>query len=405
MKILFLINGLTHYFNSILNRLDKSGKVSIAVIVPSSINDTIGKGVYQTKKGVEFRTYHKKEISRFYGKKFFEGFLEVINDERPDAIVFIWPYILELVFNPILLFKLKRKKIKIVFRDIPFQIQSFKDALKFKPFPYIDENLFNHGITFKERINNFFVALIRKYYYSFIDINLHYIEDGFKILKTYGVPQEKIAVTLNSPDTEKLIEAKQKSSKLDEILPYNPFRIIHVGRLVKWKRVDLIIKAVARLSVLFDKIELVVLGDGPELSNLQNITKELKIEHKINFIGAVYDPVLLGRYFNSSSIYVLGGMGGLSINEAMVFEKPVICSICNGTEKFLVRDGYNGYLFKNGDLDSLVEKTSLLLSDQNKIQELGKNSYSIINNFVNIDIVVNKYLNAFIKLNRNVISQ
>lgn len=88
-------------------------------------------------------------------------------------------------------------------------------------------------------------------------------------------------------------------------------------------------------------------------------------------------------------------MGGLSINEAMVFEKPIICSICDGTEKVLVRDGYNGYLFENGNLESLIEKLTLLLSDENKIQIFGKNSLNIIQNEINIDTVVSGYLKAF----------
>jgi len=395
MKILFLLNGPTHYFNAVLNRLNKTDGYEIVVIAPETKNSTVGKGVHLTNQGIKFKVDFSKEVKRLYNKVFFENFSEIIKIEKPDAIVFIWPYILELVFNPFLLINLKRKKIKIIFKEIPFQLQSFKEALTFKPFPFIDENYIQRGISLTERINNLFVALLRKYFYFFIDLNLHYIEDGYSILETYGVPKSKIAVTLNSPDTDKLIEAKLESLKLYKILPDNPFRIIHVGRLVKWKRVDFLIEAVAKLSESFNKIELVVIGDGPELNNLQNLAKELKVENKIDFVGAVYDPILLGRYFNSSSIYVLGGMGGLSINEAMVFEKPIICSICDGTEKVLVRDGYNGYLFENGNLESLIEKLTLLLSDENKIQIFGKNSLNIIQNEINIDTVVSGYLKAF----------
>jgi glycosyltransferase involved in cell wall biosynthesis len=94
-------------------------------------------------------------------------------------------------------------------------------------------------------------------------------------------------------------------------------------------------------------------------------------------------------------------MGGLSINEAMLFGKPVICSVCDGTEKKLVRDGFNGYFFENGNLISLKEKISLLLSDKNKIDEFGKNSVSIIKDEVNIHTVVAGYLNAFTNILNN----
>lgn len=401
MKVLFLLNGLTHYFNTLLNKLNEYEQLDIIVVTPKTAEETVGKGVYQTMGGINFRSYRIKEINRFYGKRFFDDFEKIINDENPDAIIFIWPYILELVFNPILLIKIKRRKVKILFKDIPFQLQPFKNAIRFKSFPFIDEDLTLHGISFKDKINNFFVALLRRYYYSFIDLNLLYIEEGIRQLEGYGVPIQKIAITLNSPDTDQLIEAKKKSITLENILPKNPYRIIHVGRLVKWKKVDLLITAIAKLSKSFDEIELIIIGNGPELNNLKILAKELNVEDKIIFVGAIYDPVLLGQYYQISAIYVLAGMGGLSINEAMVFEKPIICSVCDGTEKHLVRDGYNGYFFIDGDLNSLIEKLVLLLSNQKLIEEFGKNSFKIIQNEINVNKVVQKYLNALSSLNNN----
>ena len=223
-------------------------------------------------------------------------------------------------------------------------------------------------------------------------MNLHYIEDGFDILKTYKVPKRKIYITYNSPDTDKLFNAYEIALNEAPILPENSHRLIHVGRLVRWKRVDLIIKAVSILSKEFDDIELIVIGDGPELKKLTN---ELHLESRINFIGSVYDNIILSKYFRCSAVYVLGGMGGLSINEAMAFAKPVICSVCDGTEKSLVRDGFNGYYFENGSLESLVEKIKLLLSDEKKVQQFGNNSLQIIKEKININTVVSNYVKAF----------
>jgi glycosyltransferase involved in cell wall biosynthesis len=395
MKILLLSNGLTHYFNSILNRINSSEDFEVIVLIPDKVNASTGKGVYHTEKGIEFKVYALKEEKRFYGKTFFEGFKKILESEKPNAVVFIWPYILELVFNRSLLNYLRNKNMKILFKEIPFQVQLFNDALLFRDSNFIDENLNISKNSILEKINNFFVALLRKYYYSFIDLNLHYIEDGYSILSTYNVPPKNICITYNSPDTDLLFSVKEKVKSEAPVLPYNKYRIIHVGRLVKWKRVDLLIHSVARLLVNFPEIELIIIGDGPELNNLKKLSLELKIEKRIIFVGSVYDPVNLGRYYNCSAVYVLGGMGGLSINEAMVFEKPIICSICDGTEKILVRNGYNGYLFENGNLENLIEKITLLLSDEDKVRTFGKNSLNIIQNKININTVVAGYLKAF----------
>jgi glycosyltransferase involved in cell wall biosynthesis len=395
MKILFLLNGLTPYFNSVLNKINKYEDFEIVVVAPEKNSSNIGKSVYLTNQGIEFKVHFSIELKRFYGKVFFENFWDVVERERPEIIVFIWPYILEPVFNPLLLIKLKRKKVKIVFKEIPFQLQPFNEALHFKAVSYVDENLNYQKKSFFQKFSNLLIALIRKYYYSFIDLNLHYIEDGFDILKTYKVPKEKINITYNSPDTDKLFNAYEITLNELPILPKNSHRLIHVGRLVRWKRVDLIIKAVSILSKEFDDIELIVIGDGPELTNLKKLTNELQIESRINFIGSLYDNIILGKYFHCSAVYVLGGMGGLSINEAMAFAKPVICSVCDGTEKSLVRDGFNGYYFENGSLESLVEKIKLLLSDEQKVQQFGNHSLQIIKEKININTVVSNYAKVF----------
>jgi glycosyltransferase involved in cell wall biosynthesis len=398
MKILFLLNGLTPYFNSVLNKINKYENFEIVVVAPEKNSSNIGKSVYLTNQGIEFKVHFKIELKRFYGKVFFENFWDVVERERPEIIVFIWPYILELVFNPLLLIELKRKKIKIAFKEIPFQLQLFSDAIRFKKFSVLDENLTSPIDSVFYRINNFFLALIRKYYYSFIEMNLHYIENGYEILKSYNVPKEKIFVTYNSPDTDKLLEAYDKVVNEPLLLPFNNHRLIHVGRLVKWKRIDLIIKAVSVLANEFDDIELIIIGDGPELNNLKALTKKLNLENRIIFVGPIYDTMLLGKYFHCSSVYILGGMGGLSINEAMAFGKPVICSVCDGTERHLLKDGFNGYYFLENNVDSLIEKIQLLLSSKDKLKSFGENSRQIIKNKINMHFVVENYIKAFNKI-------
>lgn len=87
-------------------------------------------------------------------------------------------------------------------------------------------------------------------------------------------------------------------------------RLLHIGRLVKWKRVDLLIEAFRKVAADYPEAELVIVGDGPELDNLRQQANDLQLTDSIRFIGAVYDPKTLGAYMNESSIYVLAGMEG-----------------------------------------------------------------------------------------------
>ena len=223
MKVVFLLNGLTHYFNSVLNRINNTEDFEVIVLIPEKVTASTGKGVYHTEEGIEFKVYALKEEKRFYGKVFFNGFKNIVESEKPNAVVFIWPYILELVFNRSLLNYLRSQNIKILFKEIPFQVQLFNDALLFRDSNFIDENLDISRNSFVGKMNNFFVALLRKYYYSFIDLNLHYIEDGYSILSSYNVPPQKICITYNSPDTDLLFTVKEKVDNEESILPCNKY--------------------------------------------------------------------------------------------------------------------------------------------------------------------------------------
>jgi glycosyltransferase involved in cell wall biosynthesis len=88
-------------------------------------------------------------------------------------------------------------------------------------------------------------------------------------------------------------------------------------------------------------------------------------------------------------------MGGLSINEAMCFSKPVVCSVADGTEKRLVREGYNGHYFESGSLESLQEVIEKLFSNPDMITKMGQRSREIIEKEINIHSVLGNYMEAF----------
>jgi len=398
MKIVFTFGGLPHYYNYVLNRLNRIENLEVIVVIPKAKGETIGYGVHQKKEGIEFTVIELDEYKAYYGKPFFKGFKNVLNKLQPDIVVTIWPYVLGFLFYPGLLLMAEAGQIKLIQKEIPFGVPRLDDSFKF----YNNESVLTENLDFRPSNNRFLnnikisaLSLTRLLYYNMCKAHVNYLEDAFDILGSYGVDKRKIFVTYNSPDTDILINAFEEAQKAAPILPENKFRIIHVGRLVKWKKVDLLINAVSHLKKKYHDLELVVVGGGPQLDELKLQSEKMGIENNIQFVGGVYDPVLLGRYFVSSSVYVLAGMGGLSINEAMCFNKPVVCSVCDGTEKKLVREDYNGKYFKDSDLDDLVQKLDYLLSNPELAKQMGENSGEIIKNEVNIHTVISGYINAF----------
>ena len=377
MKILFLFEGLPHYYNDILNRLNALLDTNVVVLIPGNDSKSIGKNVFQSEEGIKFKVIKTGEYTAWYGKSFLKNLKNIILSEQPDIIIAGWPYIQGIFANIFLYHFIKKQNIKLIEKSIPYLVPKYHEAKEYYSSGQntISEDLIKpERVTLKEKINYFLITQFRRYYLNKLDAHVCYVEDAFEILESYGVEKSKIHIIYNSPDTDKIFASKQKISKEPPILPANPFRIIHVGRLVKWKKVHLLISIIKKLKVDFEKIELVVIGNGPEEASLKKQAIYLGIENHISFIGGVYDPEILGKYLESASIYVLAGVGGLSINEAMCYGKPIICSICDGTEKKLVRDNYNGYIFETDNVADLATKIIAVLSDPLHTNKMGENS-------------------------------
>ena len=103
---------------------------------------------------------------------------------------------------------------------------------------------------------------------------------------------------------------------------------------------------------------------------------------------------------NESTIYVLAGMGGLSINDAMTYGLPIICSVCDSTEKDLVTDGINGLFFEEGNALDLSKKIDYLLSNSDICKQMGKESEKIISEKININTVAERYYQAFLQIRK-----
>ena len=104
-----------------------------------------------------------------------------------------------------------------------------------------DMTLLSKGFLF--HIKQWGIMQIRRYCYKRADGALAYSSLGKNLIPTYGIREENVFVTYNTGDSETLLCEKERVRQEPSILPVNSRRIIHVGRLVKWKRVDLLIDA------------------------------------------------------------------------------------------------------------------------------------------------------------------
>lgn len=423
MKVLFYGFWLTHYFRDFFNHLNRVPGMTVLHIHPSGKNRHMGEAVYQTDEGVEFKSFRMQEVvvpacrplglSDLEWKPAyndFRGAVEFLRAHRPDVVVVDASYHRAFAFNRRLRQAVAEVGCRVVFRSIPFQLPTLEEAIARAP--QVDRIPMRSNRALRvvlgslglDRLYARFVrnpALLRqatwdRHVFCRADAHVVYHEGGIPVYQSWGVLPSRIHVVRNSPDTDKLLAARARVLNSEDVFTNQPRRIIHVGRLVEWKRVDLLVRAVAALhrDGLAD-LELLVVGYGPCEGTLKALVAELGISEFVTFRGGIYDQDELARCFLSSSVYVLAGMGGLSINEAMCFALPIICSRCDGTEKFLVRERVNGAYFKEGDLDDLVAKIRETLADEPRRLAMGQFSLHIITEEMNIQTLVNNYMRLF----------
>ena len=207
-----------------------------------------------------------------------------------------------------------------------------------------------------------------------------------------GYEPQKCFKAVNCVDTdlvsEKMSAIRHSKGYLKEVFGVANKKVtLFVGALTFEKRIDRLIKAfvdVARQNV---DAALLVVGDGPARASLEQEVKDLGIGDFVIFAGKVEDGV--EQAFQTADIFVLPGLGGLAISEALTHSLPVICTIGDGCEIDLIQDGYNGFRIASDDdrivLPALAEKMCLLYSDDVLRSQMALHAREVIENKYNIN--------------------
>ena len=214
------------------------------------------------------------------------------------------------------------------------------------------------------------------------DALISYSQRGAEEYAGLGFPREKIFVAHNSVSPPPPFPLPVRPLTFD----FRPI-ILFVGRLQARKRVDLLLRACAELE---SKPRLVIIGDGPERESLEVLAKE--VHPSAEFIGARHGAELK-PYFTEADLFVLPGTGGLAVQEAMSYGLPVIVAQGDGTQDDLVRKE-NGWQIPPDDFESLLSTMIEALSDAARLRTMGEESYRIVREEINIEMMVEAFVRA-----------
>lgn len=252
-----------------------------------------------------------------------------------------------------------------------------KTVLYFWEYWPMEKGSYSFSKWAKQEIRHFFTRINRNSisYYITPSINT------YSFYQRMNIPSRKL---IRCPNVSRV--AIQREGVVRDIrselgVVENEKVILYFGRIEEYKGIHELIRAFKKLNQR--DCHLLICGPGEE-----NIAKEIEGQKNIHAIGGVR-PELRTQYYHMADLFVLPNTykgkvepWGLTVNEAMQFGLPVICSNATGSAVDLVFPGVNGFIVDALKLEEeLTFYMRKILSDDRFAKELGNNSKQIIEEY------------------------
>ena len=157
--------------------------------------------------------------------------------------------------------------------------------------------------------------------------------------------------------------------------------VLAMGRLVRQKGFDLLVRAFSRISSRHSDWSLVIWGDGEERHGLEAMRDELGLANRVSLPGTTrrpYDEMRRADLFVLSSRFE-GFPNALC--EAMACGMAVIASDCPSGPRDIIADDINGVLVAVDDTDALSRAMDRLMSDDGVRERLGSRAIEVSERF------------------------
>lgn len=194
-----------------------------------------------------------------------------------------------------------------------------------------------------------------------------YVGDGWKRLHNI---RKRIYIVPNGIS----IENNRSKHKTEDI--------VFFGRLIKIKGVEILLKSIKILNEenIFPKVN--IIGSGPERNRLVCLSQKLKLR-EVYFLGEIGDKELFEIISKSKiSVFPSYKREGImtTLLEASKYKSMIIASnSCSNNE--LIKNNFNGLLFKEQDSRDLASKIKIALFNKEFRKELTRNFFETLKEF------------------------
>jgi 1,2-diacylglycerol 3-alpha-glucosyltransferase len=152
--------------------------------------------------------------------------------------------------------------------------------------------------------------------------------------------------------------------------------LTYMGRIGPEKNLPLLLRAFAGIAKTYDDVGLLVIGDGPERGNLEDLARIMGIADRVKFTGMIpYSN--LPAYMAVADAFVTASVTEvhpLSVIEAQASGLPVVAIRSPGIED-IVQDGITGYLAPEEDLAVLTAKILRMVVDVDNRERMAQEAW------------------------------
>jgi glycosyltransferase involved in cell wall biosynthesis len=210
-------------------------------------------------------------------------------------------------------------------------------------------------------------------------------------IKYYGIEREILVIPLPFP-LPLIPKAGRKSLNLSA----KDFYFITIGRLVKRKDIDTMLKAFAKVNS--KNVKLLIIGDGPELDHLKDTVSALGLTARVAFLGYLTDTDKY-RYLAAADCYIMTSLHegfGIVFMEAMYCGLPIISTNYGGQTDFLTNEK-NALLVDVGDAEGCAAAISRMVTDKKLYAKCSLNNKKSVGQFA-AGKIAGRYMNIFSEL-------
>ncbi|MBI1807027.1 MAG: N-acetyl-alpha-D-glucosaminyl L-malate synthase BshA [Ignavibacteria bacterium] len=212
-----------------------------------------------------------------------------------------------------------------------------------------------------------------------------------KTLTNYHIEKD-IQVIPNFVDTHKYRRI-DTSRICNYLAPQREKVLIHVSNFRTVKRVQDVVRI---FNLVRQKIpaKLILVGDGPDRSNCEQLVRELDIIDDVKFLGKQVELVAL---LSAADLFLIPSQSesfGLSALEAMACELPVIASSVGGLPELIVH-GETGYIAEIGDIERMAKYAIDLLTNNPKYKLFAQASRKRAVEVFNAEKVIDQYVRYY----------